>query len=130
MPLWNEATLKTRVGMLGVIRDPEPGAEGIAKGTAEILQTAATKWAFFKRRRRKLLNRFDQRMKSIVHMVAVDAAADEVLASEIMRMPALASLGNITPDLRFMQRDKAHGGRRIMTQPWRRMRICMTCCNG
>ena len=52
-------------------------------------------------------------------MVAVDVVADEVLASEIMRMPALASLGNMTPNLRFIQRDKAHGGRRIMKRPWR-----------
>ena len=51
--------------------------------------------------------------------IAVDSASDETLSADIMRPNTLAGLhGALTPNLRFVLRDKAHASRRIISRPW------------
>ena len=45
-------------------------------------------------------------------MITVDAASDEVLASEMMRITTRGALESLTPNLRVVLRDKAHSSRR------------------
>ena len=46
-------------------------------------------------------------------MVTIDAAGDEVLASELMRLPVSEAFGELTPNLQCVLRDKAHASRRM-----------------
>ena len=53
-------------------------------------------------------------MRHRCHVVCVDAAGDEMLASELMRLPVSDVFGQLTPNLQCVIRDKAHASRRIV----------------
>lgn len=53
-----------------------------------------------------------QRLRAYTHIVAVDAASDEVVASELMRQPINEVINALTPNLKMVLRDKAHASRR------------------
>ena len=52
------------------------------------------------------------RLRHRCHIVCVDAAGDEVLASELGRLPVSDVFGVLTPQLQCVLRDKAHASRR------------------
>ena len=50
--------------------------------------------------------------------IAADLASDELLSAGILRSGTLAGgAGVLTPNLRFVLRDKAHASRRIISRP-------------
>jgi hypothetical protein len=57
--------------------------------------------------RRRVLDR--------THMITVDAAADELVASELMRSGVDGAV--LTPNLHIVLRDKAHSTRRNLCKP-------------
>lgn len=62
--------------------------------------------------------RLKNRVRNICHAVATDAAADELLASEIMRSAELSGMGSLTPNLQTVLRDCAHACKRLVARPW------------
>jgi hypothetical protein len=54
-----------------------------------------------------------------VKVVTVDAAADEVLSVEMMRSAKLSGEARrLTPNCKFLNRDKTHGSRRLISRGW------------
>ena len=112
--------LAVHSGTLGCARDPGTGAASITKATLEVMQRACSRFANAPpecKQKPRLLQALYTHFRESVVAIAVDAAADEVTSAELMRSswdgPAL------TPNLRFVLRDKAHGSRRITSRPWK-----------
>ena len=55
-------------------------------------------------------------IRRCIKVVAVDSAANETLASELMREPAIWQ--PLTPNMALLIRDGAHGARRLASQPF------------
>ena len=106
-------------GTLGYARDAGTGAANLTKATLKIIQRACSRFANGPRiqARPRLLSKLYSHVRDSIHAIAVDAAQDEVTSAELMRSswdgPAL------TPNLRFVLRDKAHSSRRITSRPWK-----------
>ena len=65
--------------------------------------------------RAKLNSGLQRNVLQNAHVITVDAAADEIVASEIVRDPLSSELGPIFPNCRVVLRDKAHSARRTRT---------------
>ena len=114
--------LETRAGCLGQERDGGTGSRNLVVATYRIMQRFCTRFCDPPQpcRRRSILKRdVLLRLRQRVTSLSVDSAADEVVSAELMRSKALnASLQKLTPNLRFIVRDKAHSSRRITSRPW------------
>ena len=64
--------------------------------------------------------------------IVVDSAANEVLAAELQRTPAVLSA--LTPNSKILLRDKAHGARRLASRPFAAIEpikdVVMRCAHG
>ena len=115
-------------GTLGQARDFGTGAGNITRATEEIMTrlctlrhnppTAGTE-GVFKSKADQVLNPLLQHLRKSVICLAVDSASDELLSAEMMRSSVLSPSQRIlTPNLRFVLRDKAHASRRVVSRPW------------
>jgi len=59
-----------------------------------------------------------RRLRQSVTTITVDSAADQVVSSELMRAALTPGQKLLTPNLRFVVRDKTHSSRRITSRPW------------
>ena len=112
--------LVVRSGLLGVaghLHRFGVGAQGLLQTTNHIINNFATA------NRSTSSENFDndvrRSLRKHTHMVTVDAASDEVVASEIMRVSASEALSPLTPNVGIVLRDKAHASRRILSRPWK-----------
>eukprot|EP00959_Pyramimonas_sp_CCMP1952_P435682 9123482-Pyramimonas_sp.AAC.1 len=96
------SNLEVRYGMLGMVVNPGPGGESIAKATAEIIYEFSTKYIGSKNE--EVVGALEKCVRRHIHMVAVDAAADEVLGAELMRWPILTLMSALTPNLQIVLR--------------------------
>jgi len=109
-------------GPLGSVREFGTGAANVTYATHRIMQRMCTEMHEAPRGYRgpqlKLLPGLLQHLKLSVMCITVDSASDETLSAEIMRSNALArSHDALTPNLRFVLRNKAHASRRIICRP-------------
>ena len=119
------ARLDVRSGVLGIgaAHREKPDADGLVAATKQVLEQFCTPrkeapthgdgpYGVVGARNMdmKLLNH----LKSIIEVIAVDEEAAELKAADIGRgrRSSVADLAPITPNLKFVTRDKAHGFRR------------------
>lgn len=128
----SNADLEVRSGVLGVgvAHRARPDADGIVSATKEVLDKFCTprrnapvhgrgpkeiddptKKDLTSQRAQKLL----VHLQTIIEVIAVDEEAAELKAADIGRgrRASATELAPITPNLKFVTRDKAHGFRRI-----------------
>ena len=119
--------LNVRCGTLGQARDSGTGAQNLVKATAHVMRRACTRFAKppsslarnYKPRKPKFKSGAYEALRSNIITMVVDAAGDELLASEMMRSADLArSTRTLTPNLLHVIRDKAHASRRLLSRPW------------
>ena len=119
--------LNVRCGTLGQDRDSGTGAQNLVKATAHVMRRACTRFAKppsslarnYKPRKPKFKSGAYEALRSNIITMVVDAAGDELLASEMMRSADLArSTRTLTPNLLHVVRDKAHASRRLLSRPW------------
>ena len=118
--------LHVRSGTMGLAIQPGTGARNITQATRKITKRFCTRFAGCPDSSRKnkkvkpfLKVKLFKHLAQSVSCITVDAAADEVLSSELMRASAWnGSQQKLTPNLRFVVRDKAHASRRITSRPW------------
>lgn len=105
--------LQVRTGLLGVAKDLQrfgTGALGLLKTTSHVITCFSTFLPGTSCAQN--VGSVRSAIRRRCHMVTVDAAADEVLASELMRQPLSQVFSALTPNLRIILRDKAHASRR------------------
>ena len=119
--------LNVRCGTLGQARDSGTGAQNLVKATAHVMRRACTRFAKppsslarkYKLPTPKFKSGAYEALRSNIITMVVDAAGDELLASEMMRSADLAhSTRTLTPNLLHVVRDKAHASRRLLSRPW------------
>ena len=114
--------LTIKRGVLGQERDFGTGARKLLQATSNIMARACTRFhgapspsrasSFLKK---SLLSHL--RISALG--IAVDSATDETLCAEMMRTATLAGAqAALTPNLKHVIREKAHGTRRLLSRPW------------
>jgi hypothetical protein len=112
--------LATREGMFGQARFAGSSGQAIADATGQMLQEMATPLSLkpgglkFKGAKVEVDQQLYNDLRLKVEMLSVDSASNETLAANIMRRPELRRNHEelITPNLKVLARDKAHGMRR------------------
>jgi hypothetical protein len=110
-------------GALGSERDFGTGSTNLTSATERIMRRMCTPMhgapRGYKGEQPTLLPGLFRHLRESVMCITADSASDEILSAEIMRPNTLAGLhGALTPNLRFVLRDKAHASRRIISRPW------------
>ena len=103
--------LERMTGLLGIHRMGEASSEKLVTAAASVLRRFCTT------KSGRLLKWLERRIRRYVHCITVDAAADEVLASEMSRRPISELLAPLFPNS-IVLRDKAHSSRRVLSRPW------------
>ena len=116
-------SLEEHSGILGQERDFGTGALNITKATANVMKRFATRFSCPPGKRHKVGSMVKKHllkhMRKAIHVITVDAAGDEVLSGEMMRSATLAGTQRrLTPNLKFLNRDRTHGSRRITSRGW------------
>ena len=110
-------------GTLGQARNFGTGSSKITAATEGIMSRMCTKLCGappdqFRATARKLPSLLEHLRMSVL-CITVDSAGDEVLSGEMMRTPSLSPTQlALTPNLKFVIRDKTHGSRRVISRPW------------
>ena len=114
-------------GTLGLQREFGTGSVAITNATEAIMRRMCTKMcdppsAPDVRDDAKRLQRLDtelfEHLKAAVICVSIDSASDETLSAELMRSSLLSTGRVLTPNLKWVVKDKAHASRRIVSRPW------------
>ena len=107
-------------GTLGHERCAGTGAANLTQATERIMKRAASRFLNGPGSKKKgwLKVPLYRRLRQSVTTITVDSAADEVVSSELMRTALTPGQKLLTPNLRFVVRDKAHSSRRITSRPW------------
>ena len=112
--------LSTHSGVMGIATNFGSGGLHLTKATLRIMQRFCSRFhaAPGRAKQKSFVKKgLLQRLRHSVTTITVDSAADEVLSSEMLRSCALSGLGRrITPNLKFVIRDKTHGSRRIISR--------------
>ena len=118
--------LRVRRGILGQTKC-EARAAAKLEGTKRLYRRFATKNAClgaFKNGRHNIRKIFVKPMHALLvdntHRLVIDAAKDEVTASEMSR---LLGMSPFTPNLREILRDKSHAATRFLSRPWQKCRV-------
>ena len=118
------ADLRTHCGTLGQQRDFGTGARNITLATREIMKRACSRFAGAPDEQHIsstpfVMEKLLRHLENNVTALTVDSAGDELLSGEMMRSPVLSGLQmEVTPNLRFVLRDKPHASRRLTSRPW------------
>ena len=115
-------TLDVHQGFLGQEADFGTGSLTVTKATSTIMRRFSSRFsgAPGKPRRQSFIKKkVLKNMRRAIRVVTIDSAADEVLSVEMMRSASLAGMRQrLTPNLQFLNRDKAHGSRRLISRGW------------
>ena len=103
------ADLSMRSGLFGQSRFAGSTSQNIADATAVMIQRMATE-----RGAASFNKEVYDAIRLKIEMLSVDSASNEVLAANIMRRPEQRRADEelLTPNLKVLVRDKAHGMRR------------------
>jgi hypothetical protein len=120
--------LETRKGVLGIGRESGADADCIVAATANVFKNFCTPRRGapihgagpFKVEDVHVDAQLLKHLQHIVEVIAVDEEAAELKAADIGRgrRASALELAPITPNLKFVTRDKAHGFRRILKRPF------------
>jgi len=108
-----DSRLQVRHGFLGAATGFGSGSAAIVKATDLIVSDFATRYAGMKVA--ELRQEVRRRVLDRTHMITVDVAADELVASKLMRSGVDGAV--LTPNLHIVLRDKAHSTRRNLCKP-------------
>ena len=112
--------MRISTGFLGRTKDGGQSAKNIHDGTARILKRMSTRCVkppYAKTQPRFFKNKYEK-WRNNVHTIAIDAAANEILAVEMHRDKDLAQEAQILfPNLTSLELDAAHASRRLL-RPW------------
>jgi hypothetical protein len=115
-------TLDTFSGFLGQERDPGTGALNVTKATKRVMTRFCSRFSgapYLKTKKVFLKTKTFRNLRHKVKAVTVDAAGDEVLSVEMMRSAKLSGEATrLTPNCKFLNRDKTHGSRRLISRGW------------
>ena len=115
-------SLDEHPGFLGQESDFGTGALNITKATANVMKRFSSRFSGAPGKRRVgcfVKKHTLKNMRRAIRVLTVDAAGDEVLSGEMMRSATLAGTQRrLTPNLQFLNRDKTHGSRRIISRGW------------
>jgi hypothetical protein len=115
-------TLDTFSGFLGQEKDPGTGALNVTQATKRVMIRFSSRFSgapYLKTKKMFLKQKTLHNLRYKVKAVTVDAAADEVLSVEMMRSATLSGEATrLTPNCKFLNRDKTHGSRRLISRGW------------
>ena len=111
-----DTSFRRRFGIMGVVRGCGSKADQIVKGTSQIITDFATANRGTKRPRVSVGLR--RKVRKTTHHVAVDSASNEVLSTDIQRLPLIPTMAPLTPNCTSPVRDAAHSCRRFLSRPW------------
>ena len=100
-----DSKFKVRRGFLGMAVDFGAGSNAILQATDGTIARLATK--YLGTLRAVAMPSLRKRLVESIHMITVDAASDEIVASELGRMRRMGHPP--MPNMRVVLRDKAHG---------------------
>ena len=113
-------------GTLGLQREFGTGAIAITNATEAIMRRMCTN--MYKpmmaqdvcgdARLPRLDTELFEHLKAAVICIGIDSASDETLSAELMRSSLLSTGRVLTPNLKWVVKDKAHASRRIVSRPW------------
>ena len=109
---------EVRAGLLGRKRLTKGGSVNLASATKEVLSRFSSVRVGL--RRASLNKRLRRQIRSVTHLSATDAAADEMVASEILRAAGIS--GSIKASFtkgKAALRDKCHGSTRLLRRPFK-----------
>ncbi|CAJ1444340.1 unnamed protein product [Effrenium voratum] len=104
--------LSTRSGVLHCAFN-QGGAAGVLQGTKEIVRAALTSLD------KQVKHGSENALRKAVELVCIDAAPDEVAASNEGHRPSFQDLQPYTPNLRWIARDKAHGLHKLIARSYK-----------
>ena len=125
--------LEEHSGFLGQEVDFGAGAKAVTEATASVMRRACSRFAGAPynaigadpaksknvRGRAFIKKPLFKKLRHAVKVLTVDAAADETLSGEMMRSSMLSGMQQrLTPNLTFLNRDKTHGSRRLVSRGW------------
>ena len=109
-------------GFLGQEVNFGTGGKAITLATARVMKRACSRFvgAPYKPKTKGFVKKpLFKKFRCAVKVLTVDAAADETLSGEMMRSSALSGMcQRLTPNLNFLNRDKTHGSRRLVSRGW------------
>ena len=123
-------------GFLGQEVDFGAGAKAVTDATASVMRRACSRFAGAPynaigandkyrngnknvRGKAFVKKHLFKKLRHAVKVLTVDAAADETLSGEMMRSSVLSGMQQrLTPNLTFLNRDKTHGSRRLVSRGW------------
>ena len=122
-------SLECRQGILGMVRMKAGGHKSLLKATAEILVQASTAmWQAPPRDNRadrphsKTAATTDRNQLENLRLTTkvwnTDFGADEFLAGKESCCPTAGAVRPLLPNIEFVNRDRAHGSRRVVMRPW------------
>ena len=115
-------TLDSFSGFLGQERDPGTGALNVTEATMRVMKRFSSRFdgAPCLKTKKSFLKRSTYgNLRDKVKVITVDSAADEVLSVEMMRSAKLSGAATrLTPNCKFLNRDQAHGSRRLISRGW------------
>ena len=118
------ADLRVLAGTLGQEKNPGTGGRNLALASLKVLKRACSRFAAAPyKTNADAFTKMDllQHVRMSVTSITVDSASDELLASELMRsrqVKVSQEMQTLTPNLKFVVRDKTHASRRITSRPW------------
>ena len=124
--------LEEHSGFLGQEVNFGAGAKAVTDATASVMRRACSRFAgapyaaigadshSSKSRGKAFIKKpLFKKLRHSVRVLTVDAAADETLSGEMMRSSMLSGMHQrLTPNLKFLNRDKTHGSRRLISRGW------------
>ena len=108
--------LSARRGMLAWSVVTDSSADGLVRLTSKAFTDISTKQKGSVRK--KIVKSCRQKLRIASHAMSVDAASNEVLASELQRTNG-AVLEPLTPHSSILRRDTSHATRRLISRPTR-----------
>ena len=105
-----------RLGIMGIALGYGSTAAQIVSGTSQVFTDFATSNRGTKRAR--LIEPLRRTCRVKCHHCTVDSASNELVATEVQRLPVVDILAPLTPNCLAAIRDSAHSCRRFLSRPW------------
>ena len=114
--------LDVHSGVLGQERDYGTGARNLTLATGRVMKRFCSRFhgpPGKAKRRGFVKKKLFKHLRYAVTTITTDSAADEMLCAEMMRSSSLSAMRRrLTPKLKFVIRDRAHGSKRLVSRGW------------
>ena len=111
-----DKSFQRRRGIMGIARGFGSKADEVVLATSKIFTDFAT--VNRGTRRPRVISGLRRDLRQKCHHCTVDSASNELLATEIQRLPLIPTLAPLTPNCTSAIRDAAHSCRRFLSRPW------------